>query len=342
MPDSKHSYVLSDVASAAEIKRLQQIDEMMGPTSRRRIEPLGIAPGWKCLEVGAGVGGVAKWMADRVGPSGKVTAIDLTPLFEADPAPPQLEVRRHDIRAVGLEDGAYDLVHCRLLLCNVGDVELTLKRMVQALRPGGWLVVEETGDNKLPGVGDSDPRMEEFNRLAVQFLQAVQDHAKAVEINLFRRLPDLFQYAGLVDIGGDLTYPLADSHGLGALLGTIQAMRPFFADSRLVRGGDLERLAELCSDPSLLTVGDQPSGCGDGPRVRIGLPSEVRPLECRFKPLFCSFGVAFKVVAPANPYAIWVGYHPSNIVWGSDSLRSLRRAPQSTWTPDQVMRKIKT
>jgi SAM-dependent methyltransferase len=260
MPDSKHAYILADAAPVAEIQRLQQIDAMMGPTSRHRIERLGIAPGWKCLEVGAGVGGVARWLAERVGPTGKVTAIDLTPHFEADPAVPQLEIRRHDILAAGLDEGVYDLVHCRLLLCNVGNVELALKHMVQALRPGGWLIAEEPGDNRFPSIGDSNPKVAEFNRLAGEFLQAVQDHARAVDIRIFQRLPGLFQNAGLVDIGGDLTYPLVNSHGRAALLGTLQAMRPRLADSQFVRAGGVERLAELCSDPSLLTVGGSTLG----------------------------------------------------------------------------------
>lgn len=260
MSDAEHSYILSAAAPAAEIKRLQQIDEMMGPSTQHRIERLGIAPGWKCLEVGAGVGGAARWMADRVGPTGKVTAIDLAPLFEADPSLPQLKVRRHSILAEGFDDGQYDLVHCRLLLCNVGNVELALRRMTQALRPGGWLIAEEPGDNRFPSVGESNSKVEEYNRLAGEFLRAVRDHAKAVEINIFRRLPDLFQSAGLVDIGGDLTYPLVSSHGRGALLGTIQAMRQVLADSRFVRDGGLERLAELSSDPSLLTVGGSTLG----------------------------------------------------------------------------------
>src|SRR5215216_2358713 len=77
MPRRRHEYVMSDAPPAAELRRLREIDEYMGPTSERRIAQLGIARGWRCLEVGAGAGGVARWMAERVGPSGTVTAVDL-------------------------------------------------------------------------------------------------------------------------------------------------------------------------------------------------------------------------------------------------------------------------
>ena len=35
-----------------------------------------MGPGWRCAELGAGAGSMARWMADRVGESGSVTAID--------------------------------------------------------------------------------------------------------------------------------------------------------------------------------------------------------------------------------------------------------------------------
>jgi 2-polyprenyl-3-methyl-5-hydroxy-6-metoxy-1,4-benzoquinol methylase len=62
---------------SAELKRLREIDDYMRPTTETRIARLGIAPGWKCLDVGAGAGGVARWMAEKVGTTGSVTATDI-------------------------------------------------------------------------------------------------------------------------------------------------------------------------------------------------------------------------------------------------------------------------
>ena len=168
-----HTYRLSGSAPAAEIARLERVDAYMGPISERHLLALGLTAGWQCLEVGAGVGGVARFMAGRVGATGRVVATDLTPLCEADPAMPQLEIRRHDILADGIENSAFDLVHCRLLLANVGDVELALRNMFHALKPGGWLLVEEPGDGRLPAVGDANPEVAEFNALMAEFLDAV-------------------------------------------------------------------------------------------------------------------------------------------------------------------------
>jgi SAM-dependent methyltransferase len=255
MSSTQHAYVLSNTAPAAEIKRLQQVDDFMRRTTQRHLEQRGLGPNWRCLEVGAGVGGVARFMAERVGPGGYVTAIDLRPLFEADPRLPQLEVRQHDILEPGLADGFYDLVHCRLLLINVGNAELALQRMVAALKPGGWLVVEEPGDTRLPDIGNADRRVAEFQQLFEQFLATLQQRTGAIELGLFRRLPQLLHTAGLVQVGGEHTNLLVDAAGRGALLSTLQAMDAVLEGHAFVTEGKLARLTELCVDPSLLSVG---------------------------------------------------------------------------------------
>ena len=41
------------------------------------MERLGLAPGWRCWEVGAGGDSVVQWLAARVGPQGHVLATDI-------------------------------------------------------------------------------------------------------------------------------------------------------------------------------------------------------------------------------------------------------------------------
>src|SRR5207253_1047892 len=98
--------------------------------------------GWRCLEVGAGAGSVARWLAGKVGPSGTVVASDLNPRF-LDDVPANVEVRQHDVAKDDLEVGAYDLVHSRLLLMHLPEPAGALEKMVRAVKPGGWLVTEE-------------------------------------------------------------------------------------------------------------------------------------------------------------------------------------------------------
>ena len=52
----------------AEDDRLGLLEDIFDPLSRRRREL--VQPGWRCLEVGAGRGSMAVWLAERVGASG--------------------------------------------------------------------------------------------------------------------------------------------------------------------------------------------------------------------------------------------------------------------------------
>jgi SAM-dependent methyltransferase len=184
LSDIAKDYVFADAAPSAELKRLREIDSYMRSMTEARITRLGIAPGWQCLEVGAGA--VARWMAEKVGKTGSVTATDIAPKVDLDPHLPWLEARRHNILEPGLEDSRYDLVHCRLLLVHVSPVEVALQNMVRALRPGGWLVIEEPGDLKISEVGEDDLRVAECNRLHEEFLASISMITSKVDLTLFR------------------------------------------------------------------------------------------------------------------------------------------------------------
>jgi hypothetical protein len=117
------TYALPNAAELAR-QRLAALEQSYDPASFRRAEALGVGPGWTCLDVGAGGGSVARWLADRVGPSGRVVATDLDVRFLGPP----LEVREIDVRTGELEPAAYDLVHTRLVLLHIPEREQVLTR----------------------------------------------------------------------------------------------------------------------------------------------------------------------------------------------------------------------
>ena len=255
MSDLAKDYVLADAAPSAELKRLREIDSYMRSTTEARITRLGIAPGWQCLEVGAGAGGVAHWMAEKVGKTGSVTATDISPKVDLDPHLPWLEVRRHNILESGLEDGLYDLVHCRLLLIHVSPVEIALQNMVRALRPGGWLIIEEPGDLKISEVGEDDPRVAEYNRLHEEFLASISMIALNVDLTLFRRLPGLIHDLGLSSLGGDQTQMLVRAAGRAAMMSSVRAFSGSLRYTPFASQGRMDRFIEPGCDGGLVTFG---------------------------------------------------------------------------------------
>lgn len=127
-----------------ERERLGAIDRIFGVRHRAQLRSLGLAEGWRCLEVGAGAGHLTEWLCEQVGPSGQVVATDLDTRFLEALEIGNLEVRHHDIVADPLEEAAYDLVFARLVLEHLPARESVLERMLAAARPGGLVVLAET------------------------------------------------------------------------------------------------------------------------------------------------------------------------------------------------------
>ena len=89
-------YRLAAIGRAeAEDERLGLLERIFDPGSRRRRAL--VQPGWRCLEIGAGRGSMAVWVAGQVGERGQVVATDIDVTYLKRLEVPNLEVRRHDI-----------------------------------------------------------------------------------------------------------------------------------------------------------------------------------------------------------------------------------------------------
>jgi 2-polyprenyl-3-methyl-5-hydroxy-6-metoxy-1,4-benzoquinol methylase len=138
------SYVF-DNTRAPSSERLSYLERVCDPATIARFEKLGVAPGWTCLEIGAGGGSIAYWLSERVGPDGAVVVTDVEPRFLDDLAKHgrNVEVLRHNIIRDALPSGAFDLIHARHVLVHLPKAVATLEKLKTALKPGGWLVIED-------------------------------------------------------------------------------------------------------------------------------------------------------------------------------------------------------
>ena len=136
-------YILDD-ASAIEYQRLDLMSKILDPWTRGYLTALGVGKGWHCLELGGGNGSITEWLASEVGATGSVTAIDINPvLLELVPAQ-NLTVQQMDLRTGELPSQSYDLVTCRALLHQIAEyAPQVMARMAAAVRPGGWLLIQE-------------------------------------------------------------------------------------------------------------------------------------------------------------------------------------------------------
>src|SRR5688572_25531187 len=131
------------ILGTEERRRLELLEQCLDPMTTRSLDAIGVQPGWRCLEVGGGGGSVTRMLCERVGPAGRVAAVDLDTRFLEEIQDQNLDVYRQDIVADGLPGDAYDLIHARLLLMHLPTREKVLEQMAATLRPGGWLLIEE-------------------------------------------------------------------------------------------------------------------------------------------------------------------------------------------------------
>lgn len=163
---TESTYAAADNSFDAERKRLDMLERMNDPLTHRRMNEIGIQPGWRCLEVGAGGGSIVRWLAEQVGESGSVVACDMNPRFLQDLGLPNVEVREHNILTDALEESAFDFAHCRAVLMHLPDPGLAINKIAAALKPGGWLLFEE-GDFGMFGAADLEyPGAAEFTRIS--------------------------------------------------------------------------------------------------------------------------------------------------------------------------------
>ena len=135
-------YVFPNAAPQAAA-RLRALAAVFDAGTIRHLEARGVDQGWRCLEVGGGLGTMTRWLSDSVGQRGRVLSTDIDTCHLDAMQLPNVEVRRHDIVADPLPEAAFDLAYTRLVLEHVSEPDLALARMVGAVKPGGWVVVED-------------------------------------------------------------------------------------------------------------------------------------------------------------------------------------------------------
>ena len=194
------------------VVRFDALEEAFDAVSIQQLATVGVARGWRCLELGAGSGSIASWLAAEVGPSGSVVATDLDVSRFRPGALEQLEVRQHDLVSDEFPTGPWDLIHERLVLQHVPARLQVLDRMVAALAPGGWLVLEDFDTAEVRTTDRGGPDHELIARVAVAFNGLLESRGgvSSFAANARRELMD----RGLVDTDSS-GYVSIDSGGTG-------------------------------------------------------------------------------------------------------------------------------
>ena len=181
------------VLGTEERRRLELLEECLDPMTTRSLDAIGVKPGWRCLELGGGGGSVTRILCDRVGPGGRVAAVDLDTRFLEEIEADNLDVHSCNVLTDGIPGDAYDLAHARLLLMHLPTRDQFVGEMAATLRPGGWLVVEDLDATALFALSDGI--------YAEMLGKAIEAFHMANAASTFgRQIPALFDAAGLEDV----------------------------------------------------------------------------------------------------------------------------------------------
>jgi SAM-dependent methyltransferase len=240
---------LLDNRKAEAGDRFEALAAVYDPMTAGHFDLLGVGPGWRCLEVGAGGGSVVRHLSERVGPTGRVLATDIEPRFlEPLAGLGNVDVARHDVVADPLPEGAFDLVHARLVLVHVPERLTAIHRLVQALRPGGWLLIED-GDGILTGQSCLDPRTDEellANRIRAGLMELLAE--RGVDFTFARSLFRILDGEGLVDIAGDGFVAFSDTVRTLERANILQ-LREAFVASGLATDPEIDRFLAWLDEP---------------------------------------------------------------------------------------------
>lgn len=247
-------YIFDNAAPQAS-QRFDSLERLYDSRTLRCLEATGISDGWHCLEVGGGGGSIARWMSARAGPTGRVLVTDINPQFLTSlvtDTSGNIVVQQHDIGVDPLPEGTFDLIHARLVLIHVPTRQAALYRLVAALKPGGWLVVE---DFDAPLIDRAYPIQDGVSATLFRKMLAAQAHLMAkrgFETGWGRKLFRRFQEAGLVEVGMDGFLAVWTGTSPGARLdqANFEQVRAEAVSAGLISDDDVEAVLALLDDPS--------------------------------------------------------------------------------------------
>jgi SAM-dependent methyltransferase len=183
-------------------ERLRVLSQVLQAGTHDFLDRIGMRPGMSCLDVGCGGGDVTRELARRVGSTGRVMGLDL------DAA--QLEIVRGEAVAQNIHNidyrvadvanppsdvGSFDVIYTRFLLCHLARPSAVLSWMVEGLKPGGVLAVE---DCDFSG-HFCHPHSPAFDRYVSLCAEVMRRRGGDAELGL--KLPAMLREAGIT-IGG--------------------------------------------------------------------------------------------------------------------------------------------
>lgn len=175
-----------------DINRLQVIQESMDQFTQEVLASVSPAAGGRSLEIGAGAGSIARWLATR-DPAGTVEAVDITVANLQEDLPENLVVTESDISESSYQESSFDLIHARFVLSHLPNRNELVNKISGWLRPGGHLVI--TDPYQLPPNTSPHKVIQKVFGAYARFVAG-----GGMSLEWVRAVPSLLAAAGLEDV----------------------------------------------------------------------------------------------------------------------------------------------
>jgi SAM-dependent methyltransferase len=217
--------------------------------SKARLRALGVGPGWRCLDVGAGTGSLARWLV-REPRVDEVVAVDRDVRFLTAHPTQGVTPLTADVTAADFAPGRFDLVHARFLLMHLRQHQDVLARLADLVAPGGWLVIADAIDLTTDHLPDSP------YRAAMRAMWRGLRDTIGTDVSWTHEYPHRLQAAGLQDVGAEIYIPpLTAGQPISAFWAqTWDRMREAMLSTGLVDELQLEAAVDSLSSPAFAAL----------------------------------------------------------------------------------------
>lgn len=247
-------YLFNQTPEQRERDRLTLIERYHDPRTCKRLRATGLTRGWDCLEIGPGAGSIMRWLARTVGSHGSVMAVDINPRFVNRTTSTNIHIVQGDIATTAIPSNTVQLAHARCVLIHTPAYRAALTNMVRALRPGGWLVLEEP-DFSVARVVAGTKQASQSVELVNQAITSMFD-AAGLNPAFGVQLPKLVQELGLNQLTVENDTPIAQG---GSPLSTIMKLSAYQLKDRYLATGmittrDITRYGRFAEDPTTWAI----------------------------------------------------------------------------------------
>jgi SAM-dependent methyltransferase len=235
-----------DNSLSDEGNRLRLLEAIADPRSIRLLGDLGVETGWRCAELGAGGGSMALWLANQVAEEGSVMAVDKdVSLLKHLHGRANISIVKSSIEDLDLPSGSLDLIHTRNVLMHIDDADPIIARLVEALRPGGALLLEEADYFPLGGI--TSPAVYEV----ASALVSKWTWARSMP-NTVARLP-----VSDMNVTIDASMLQGGSAEAAFWTHTLRSVRPRLTDPELARSNGLPSVTQASFDEAMALLADE-------------------------------------------------------------------------------------